>query len=244
MTKKEFNDSIANEIKACVDSFVSRPRLISNFCNDSQSIVAEYNRRQIFEMLQNVDDQMDESSLLRDDKCCLIEFDKPRRSLCFKNQGVPFSDEGIKSIMLPHTSPKKKLGKTTIGNKGLGFRSLLNWKPDEIIIRSNGVTLTFSHEVVAKKIDGDPALKEAVLSQRNDGHLPMLVFPEPGNDETGSKWVTEIELRWKEHGDGLEAVFADIENELRSFKSELMLFLPRLLKVGILIVSAQGKDSF
>lgn len=244
MTKEEFNVSISNEIKACVDSFVSRPRLISNFCNDSQSIVAEYNRRQIFEMLQNVDDQMDESSLLRDDKCCLIEFDKSKRSLCFKNQGVPFSDEGIKSIMLPHTSPKKKLGKTTIGNKGLGFRSLLNWKPDEIIIRSNGTELTFSKEVVKEKIDGNPALKKAVLSQRNDGSLPMLVFPKIGNDESGSKWVTEIELRWKDHGVGLETLFADIENELRSFKSELMLFLPRLLKMGILIVSSDGKDSF
>ena len=244
MTKGEFNVSISNEIKACVDSFVSRPRLISNFCNDSQSIVAEYNRRQIFEMLQNVDDQMDESSLLRDDKCCLIEFDKSKRSLCFKNQGVPFSDEGIKSIMLPHTSPKKKLGKTTIGNKGLGFRSLLNWKPDEIIIRSNRTELTFSKEVVKEKIDGNPALKKAVLSQRNDGSLPMLVFPKIGNDESGSKWVTEIELRWKDHGVGLETLFADIENELRSFKSELMLFLPRLLKVGIIIVSSEGKDSF
>ena len=242
MDKATYTCEIRNEIEARINGFLVDHSRIRQDINDSESVIDEYNRRQIFEMLQNIDDQLDGASDSSDVRSCLIQFDEPERKLVFKNLGEPFSAKGVHSIMLPHISPKKSLGKTTIGNKGLGFRSLLNWAPETIIIRSNGVELAFSEEIVADIIKGNGKLQEVLQNEIGRARLPFLTFPEIRERQVTSKWSTEIELSWNaEKSKGIpESVAKDIEGELRGFKAELMLFLPNLRRVNIEIKAADG----
>ena len=144
MTAEEFQKEIASSRAAQISSYsVPGSSVLGGFIQRSRSCVAQYNGRQIFEMLQNMDDQTTGDDLKDVDRRCQILLDKSNGRLLFRNMGVPFSVLGVRSIMYPDVSPKR-IGKIpTIGNKGLGFRSLLNWTPKEIIIRSNGTELIF-----------------------------------------------------------------------------------------------------
>ena len=44
--------------------------------------------------------------------------------MIIKNTGIGFSKEGVESLLTSNLSPKDN---NYIGNKGLGFRSILNW---------------------------------------------------------------------------------------------------------------------
>jgi hypothetical protein len=82
----------------------------------------DYHGRQIFELLQNADDAApDGDKTLVDVKIELIG-----NIFKIQNSGIPFSAEGIASLMYPNTSTKS-LQRGKIGHKGLGFRAVLNW---------------------------------------------------------------------------------------------------------------------
>ncbi len=101
---------------------------------DEKEIIKSYNGRQLFELLQNIDDAKS--------KKALIKIDTKNKLLFVANKGLPFSENGLKSLMMAHLSPKDK---TFIGNKGLGFRSLFNWL-GEIYIKSENLSVEFSKE--------------------------------------------------------------------------------------------------
>ena len=198
------------------------------FVNRTDRIVRAYNGRQIFEMLQNMDDQM-RGDVPDEDRCSEVLLDKKNGTLSFRNNGCSFSFGGIVSILRPDISPKEK--QQTIGNKGLGFRSLLNWKPRELAIRAGDIELVFSAVAADKVLAGNANLRRAVEALRNKGkELPILSFPEVGKRKGTKEWTTEIELR----GLGENAI-ESIEKELREFRSETLLFLPNLREIKILI---------
>lgn len=238
MTADEFQKGIASSSVAQISSYsVPGSSVLGGFIQRSRSCVAQYNGRQIFEMLQNMDDQTTGDGLNDLDRRSQIVLDKFNGRLLFRNMGIPFSVPGVRSIMYPDVSPKR-IGKTpTIGNKGLGFRSLLNWAPEAIIIRSNGTELIFSDQVAAGFVEKHQGLKNA-LAEANESKLPMLAFPEIKNWEGSQEgWVTEIELK------GISPYVENIETELKNFDSELMLFLPHLREVEIAIVNNSDKLS-
>jgi len=235
LTPEQFIAAINREIETRVRTFSGDQSVLESFLNRSKDVVSEYNGRQIFEMLQNVDDQLDASPVdcLDEDRersrFCQIEFNEDAGTLVFRNKGRPFSCDGVKSIMYPDRSPKKKEGKLTIGNKGLGFRSLLNWQPARIVIRSNGLSFSFSNEDVKGALD-----RHLNIDRRIEFNLPMLTFPTANRDlERQTAWTTEIELS----GIPLE-VRGQIREELEKFEAEVMLFLPKLRWVEILLVKS------
>lgn len=107
---------------------------------NQKNMEKEYNGRQLLEILQNADDSHSKS----------IEFklDVKNKILEIRNDGEPFSVEGIQSLMIANASPKR--GGRYIGNKGLGFRSLVTWS-DKVEILSQDCLCTFSREC-AKKV--------------------------------------------------------------------------------------------
>ena len=230
MEQQSFEQTIQSEIKARIDAFSADKSMLVSYVRQNASIVKEYKGRQVFEMLQNMDDQM--AAMPEDARISQIVFDKKdkkRATLVFRNKGNPFSAEGIKSIMLPNLSPKME-GKT-IGNKGLGFRSLLNWKAESIFIRSNGLELSFSADVVRGVVERNPGLKANTNGLPRGQQLPILMVPDPPRPlKVRSEWATEIELRNVSSLD-------EIEGELVNFQPELLLFLPNLRVVEILIRS-------
>ena len=103
--------------------------------SNEEQILEEYNGRQLLELLQNIDDQGSKEALLK--------LDTSNKILLIANTGVPFDNAGLKSLMMANLSPKKN--KKFIGNKGLGFRSLLNWV-GAIYVKSLNLSLEFSEE--------------------------------------------------------------------------------------------------
>ena len=54
----------------------------------------DYNGRQFLELLQNIDDQKSEKAL--------IKLDKKNKIISIANNGNPFSEQGLKSLMMPN----------------------------------------------------------------------------------------------------------------------------------------------
>lgn len=105
--------------------------------NAEQKTMLDYKGRQIFELLQNADDCY-ESACNEIKVKFTIENDK----LIVQNTGIPFTARGIVSLMNPDASSKHQ---GTIGCKGLGFRSVLNWTK-KIYICTTDFCVLFSEE--------------------------------------------------------------------------------------------------
>ena len=98
------------------ESLKNPEQLFSAFSVDQEK-TEEYNGRQLLELIQNAVDAGAKTVTI-----CL----KTKENLLeISDSGSSFSVEGIRSLMYPGRSPKRS--GSFIGNKGLGFRSLLNW---------------------------------------------------------------------------------------------------------------------
>ncbi|WAC39432.1 sacsin N-terminal ATP-binding-like domain-containing protein [Pedobacter sp. SL55] len=110
-----------------------------------------YNGRQLLELFQNCEDEG--ASIVE------ISLDTETCSLTISNDGPkPFSLKGYDSIFYPGLSSKVSSG--YIGNKGLGFRSIINWA-DQITIISNDFKVVFDNS----------------FDRRNDGIILLLRQP-------------------------------------------------------------------
>ena len=149
-------------------------RLFSDY-EQERHTTEDYNGRQILELLQNADDAQS--------KEVQIELNTNKQLLIISNVGEPFSKEGFESLMLAHNSSKRNK-KIYIGNKGLGFRSILNWA-DKIDVVSNGCRVSFSPEIVTESVEKDLAekyneIKELKIKKQFDPSAftyPILALP-------------------------------------------------------------------
>lgn len=73
----------------------------------------------LFELLQNAEDAMSEMG-----KSGKVKVYLSKEKIIIANEGKPFSFEGLNAICCQNISPKSKKG--FIGNKGIGFKSVLN----------------------------------------------------------------------------------------------------------------------
>lgn len=203
----------------------------------------EYSGRELYEMIQNADDEGSPQVEL------LLTEDN---HLHIKNWGKrPFTKGGMLSIMRSFISTKtdiayKDSAIKPIGNKGLGFRSLLNWS-DEIIIHSNGVQCSFSEKIANKEwnILKENGIKEGALSEkdaqsfemeREGCPLPILSIPEIQSDKITKKdtfttngcCTTDIEVCCKDR-----TIINDVEQKLNKLPSSVLLFLRNIDQIHI-----------
>ena len=122
--------------------YIESPQLIAHDFNIEKSKIEEYAGRQFFELIQNADDA---AAISAEKKHMLISFNDEK--LIIANNGEPFSENSYDSLFFSNISPK--VNRDLIGNKGLGFRSILSWA-DEITINSGGVSVRFSEEITKK----------------------------------------------------------------------------------------------
>lgn len=188
----------------------------------------EYNGRQLLELLQNADD---ESS-----KEVRIELDTTNNTLTISNRGenekcTPFSLKGIRSLMISNLSTKTS--KKYIGNKGLGFRSIINWS-DKISINSKGLNIEFSNVIVNQVFD-ELFTPEERAEIRGQHKLPESVYPIPFlsipkvSDKANNDWVTSIRINYKPR------FLQDIKNQISGLKNEILLFLNSIQTLEVYI---------
>ncbi|WP_435868736.1 DUF3883 domain-containing protein [Aliarcobacter butzleri] len=179
-----------------------------------QETFKEYNGRQVLEFLQNADDEKSNE--------VLIKLDTKKRTLEISNNGSEcnsFSIGGIQSLMLPNFSPKKRdiNRKNYIGNKGLGFRSIINWS-EQITIYTNDLKIDFSYEI-AKQVYTN-------LTSKNVPNIAFLSLPKIEENRI-NKWTTAIKIRYKEN------FLDDIKKQLISIQDEVLLFVNHINKLKI-----------
>lgn len=199
-------------------------RIVSDFKNEA-SITKDYNSRQLLEMLQNADDASSTE--------VSIVMDTDLQTLTICNKGQAFSYEGFESLMIPNYT--SKTSGAFIGNKGLGFRSLLNWA-SEVSVYSASCKVSFSTERAQKVLfDEVKITSEALLEMNKRGGFseetipfPIMASPEIISFVNPSKWTTIIEIKYHKKYEG------PIISQLGLVKEEILLFLNHIEKIEII----------
>ena len=218
--KREIEKLIESNLKTYRDN---PDRFIADY-NRELELTKEYNGRQLLELLQNADDAGSEE--------VEIEWNKATAILTISNKGEAFTGGGIKSLMLANLSPKTKI--SYIGNKGLGFRSILNWA-ELINIYGNGCKILFSEAIAKDTFENKLNLSEEdrniLRSERNltlsAVPFPTLAVPTVQADNRNSLWTTTIEITCKREFE------SDIEKQLTEIREEILLFLNNIQKITI-----------
>lgn len=201
--------------------------IISDYRNEYKEIKG-YHGREILELLQNAVDEMGEI----EDKKAFIKL--KNNILTISNNGKFFSEEGIKSLMYSNHSPKYEEN-DYIGNKGTGFRSILNWA-EKIRVYSGDLSIEFSpnyaEKVFNKKFKNREEIKGVVKSTDS---LPTLVCPKI-IDSVKKNYDTLIEIELKNN------VTDDVESQLKKIKKNLLVFLENL--EHLIIIYGDMKKEF
>jgi len=182
--------------------------------------VKGYNGRQILELLQNCDDE--------GAKKVLIKLDADLSKITISNDGQPFSEKGYRSLFIANLSSKTTKRKY-IGNKGLGFRSIINWS-NNIEIQSNNISLIFSEDNLTNSFN-KLFPKELQNKIRDEENLSESVTPLPFlsmpilKDIVKTEYVTSIIVNYKDE------FLEDIRKQVDKITSETLLFLRNIEEI-------------
>ena len=177
-TGQEWHVWLSEQERISFDEYQGRPsRLVSDF-NGEKTFITDYIGREVLELLQNANDAAAKAG-----KRGSVHFELLPAGLIAANTGAPFSQAGVESLRLPHTSPKPGEGPQMVGNKGLGFRAVLNWTRFPIILSAN-LAIVFSARVAKQKQADLAGTNEELANcikrqQARSGDLvvPLLAFP-------------------------------------------------------------------
>lgn len=175
---QEWYEWLSREEKKTVAAYHDKPTLLIADYHRERAIARDYEGREILELLQNANDQAAEVGQLG-----RVFVELSQEGLIVANTGLPFSADGVASLQTSHLSPKRSRRKQLIGNKGLGFRSILNWSSTPIIL-SDSLCIAYCLEHANSKLkeltDGNPELAQLVGDERQGNDtliLPLLLFP-------------------------------------------------------------------
>ena len=227
LNKMSIQEVALEQINTTKDVYLRSPvRMFSEY-NGEKENVKNYNGRQLLEMLQNAEDAASEAKGM---KKVLIKLQE--NQLIIANTGHPFSEEGLTSIFHSHFSPKEAQ-KNQIGNKGLGFRSILSWA-NKVTIKSHDLCVAFSKEY-SKKVLGELLTKPEFASKYNkynkqtkEAPISTLVCPEVITVDTNkyaaySEFDTIIQIDLKETAlnEVIHQIGKDIDGEVLIFLNHL-----------------------
>lgn len=224
------NDFINAEINKIFDGFLNNPITLYQEFNRERQDVSNYTGREVLEMLQNADDAGKQK------KQSKIKFVLNNDNLIVYNTGDPFSKKGVLSLLYSATSEKTEEVET-IGQKGLGFRSLLNWG-DKIQIISGSLSIEFSKEIAEeyyeKLLNADKTFFNKIQEHTSEKlPVPVLKFPKIIESNVDmSEFDTAVVLYFKEDE------YDKIERQLSNVDSKSILFTKNLDEISI-----QVKDS-
>ena len=225
---------IQEEIESIKQKYLRSAMDIISDHNNENKTKTDYKRRQIYELLQNADD------------CYSTEF--PQISvrmelrdnlLIIQNTGVPFSARGVLSLM--HTDASSK-HEGTIGCKGLGFRSVLNWA-NRISVYTSEFYVDFSEERAVRNLRYFKQQSHAYGAEELDrlSRTAILTAAEVYNDKAEiSKWLSpEYSTAIVLYCD--DAYIDEIRNQLINLKFEELLFLQHVNTIEIITSEATRK---
>lgn len=192
VTSSEWAAWLAKEEGRLREVYVLSPeRLIAEYRREHE-ITRGYHGREVLELLQNAADAARKA--ISPGRVRIIA---NQYGLIMGNTGQPFDNGGVQSLQIANLSPKRQREGMMIGDKGLGFRSILNWT-NSPLISSGEMGLAFLPEY-AKKIVRELENRTQKLADLVDeerqiaGELivPRLAFPQLILDWASHEWPNE-----------------------------------------------------
>lgn len=219
-------------------------RLIQDY-NGERQITRDYSGREIFELLQNANDAAAEiNSKSR------VMIDLTADLLTVANTGEPFSTGGVRSFLFSNLSPKKNKRRNIIGQKGLGFRSILNWCQKPIIF-SNHLYLAYDEskrkQTLEKLLSSSEKLRMLVKKEcesQDEIVIPTLPFPsfiDPNSSTMDLTIAHLFEIKGQNYDTVIgipfdhEKYYNEAKKQLESLYSATMLFAGSLDEILIKI---------
>lgn len=133
----------------------------------------------------------------------------------------------MKAIVQGNNSPKD--GKY-IGNKGTGFRSILNWAKN-VKILSEGFNVLFSKQIADDFFESIKKEEQIIkqLKKKKTLYVPMLAVPKIIENSTyNDSTMIEIEIDEEKQKDDFS-----VSKQLESIDIRILLFLPNISKISI-----------
>lgn len=161
-----------------------------------REITRGYHGREILELLQNAGDAAGRAG-----EPGRVHIVVTEQGVVIGNTGCPFNKGGVESLLTANLSPKRQSEAVVIGDKGLGFRSILNWTQAPII-SSGALGLAFLPDHAADILRGleseSEDLAQRVSVERKiavDLIVPKLAFPQWIPNWAGYPWPNDTGIR-------------------------------------------------
>lgn len=226
-----------------IDHYVagrSDPSIYQSVRNMSQFVSDDYGNRFLIELIQNAHDAHD-ASRSDGEIAVVVDPDDGLGCLYIANRGTGFVEANLKAIT--NIALSSKPVNAGIGNKGLGFRSVLqvcNW-PEIYSVQGEGGSGRFDGfcfrfatlEDLQEHVPGQsPSLAAEMERNLPCWHVPVPVTPSERVARFAQEgFATVVRLPMKSK-DALDAVRAQVE-VLLNLKTPLQLFLERIRRISI-----------
>lgn len=217
-------EKVEKEVTSIRNSYIASVHRLNSDNGTAASFSKDYEGRQIYELLQNAEDQVIDNN-------GSVKIELHGKKLKVFNTGEPFNAKGFISILYVCDSSKDHNSAKTIGYKGIGFRSMLNWS-DEINIISAGLKLEFSkqnadetYNSILKEVE-DRESYENEYKETETSKVPVLVCPKIS--EVPQKigiYDTEIDFTC------FDTVIDNVKEQINELKPEVLLFLKKLKQI-------------
>ncbi|MBP0621998.1 sacsin N-terminal ATP-binding-like domain-containing protein [Cupriavidus consociatus] len=159
----------------------------------TQQVEHQYHGRFLIELIQNAHDALSEHPGSNRIDIVFDPEDSPHGSLLVANDGEPFSPSNFERLSQLGQSDKDP--QSSIGNKGIGFRSVLEISScPEIYSRSSAGSSSFDGYCFAFRPDVVASLSEPILHLAKDGSVP--VWPVSGKPII-SDWSDEMLAKFR-----------------------------------------------
>jgi len=175
MSRKEVIDKTLGEIRSFLDELSNGTSRYRSLHNLTEQVEHQYHGRFLIELIQNAHDALFEVGAVdipQRIEIVLAEDEKPHGALYIANDGQPFTPSNFKA--LSNLGQSDKDPQKSIGNKGIGFRSVLEiTKAPEIYSRNeresssfDGYCFSFQPDVIQmfegpirRVVDGDNSVE-------------------------------------------------------------------------------------
>lgn len=227
IAKKHIETMLKESLEICT-SYKTKKTLTDKYRSDT-GLAESYHGRELLELIQNADDAYVDSSIDKTtSRDVLIEYKE--NVLRISNRGSAFNKKSVETLSQGNASGK---GIQYIGNKGIGFRSILNWAK-EVRIYSGDYSFGFSKKFAEEKMDylknNFPNIQDEVETN-SDISFPVLWAPywvETNQKEPNYDTTIEIAIDPSTQNDEWK-----VQNQIDELDANILLFMQNITKIFI-----------
>lgn len=218
---------IESEAEKTLRAYREQPSLVDEHANHEEDTArGGYQNRQLFELVQNGADALARRSLGK------IEMVLTSTHFYCADDGVPINEDGVKSLMFSHLSPKR--GTAEIGRFGLGFKSVLG-VTDKPEFFSRSGSFRFDRQAARSRIHSHvPGAKRYPVLRLPDPFDPRATMIQDSVLRSLAAWAVNIVRLPLRRG-----ARQSLLNQIEAFPPEFLLFVGH---VAELIIRKEDPD--